>query len=127
MGILEQLLSEIKSEEIDQQIIELCDKIFEEERFKMDEDKEIFYMPKGPNIFLSLKVTPTKKNELAFLCLEREFKESYIISLWTGYIPKLENDETETLKKIKVWEVNDNRPAKVLTEYARIIKFLKGK
>ena len=84
-------------------------------------------MPKGPNIFLSLKVTPTKKNEIAFLCLEREFKESYIISLWTGYIPKLENDETETLKKIKVWEVNDNRPAKVLTEYARIIKFLKGK
>lgn len=123
-NIITQLLEKIGSKELDIQIAELCDQIFEEEE-KLIIHKT--YIPVGPNIFLALETPGITQKEIAFLCLEREFKEKYVISLWTGFLPKLELNKGEKLKKIRIWNIDDSTtPEKVLKEYAKVMKFMKG-
>lgn len=124
MEIIEQLLKEVKSSNLDDQVTELCDCIFEEEKNRIEYSQ---YIPKGPNIFLALEVPGTIQKEIAFICLEREFKEKYIITLWTGFLPKLLSDESEKLKKVRTWSIDEfKQPAKILKEYAKIMKYMKG-
>lgn len=122
--IISQLLEEIESKELDNQITELCDLISDEEQDSINHKN---YAPVGPNIFLSLEIPGTIQKEIAFLCLEREFKENYIVSLWTGFLPKLKLNESERLKKIRIWNINDlTTPEKILSKYAKIMKYMKG-
>jgi len=121
MGILDKLLDEIKSNKLDEQVMELCDLIRIEEHENI---KHHIHLPKGPNVFLALEVPASRKNEIAFVCLEREFKEQYVITLWGGYMPKVMKDGI--LKKLKVWEIKEVKANKILTEYAKIIKYMKG-
>lgn len=120
MGVIETILEEIESSSIDQQIKELCDKIMEEENKDLPLPE---YVPDGPNIFLTVEVPGKNKRELAFLCLERETPEKYIIVLWSV----LKKDPTsDKLRKRKVWEIKEVKPNKILKEYAKIIKFMRG-
>ncbi len=123
MGIIEQLLKEIESSELDEQVIELCDKIMKEEQLNT---KYSEYIPQGANIFLSLEVPEISKNKISFLSLEREYKEKYIISLWTGFSENLVIGN-EKVKRIQTWNIDkfDSAP-KILREYAKVMKYLKG-
>lgn len=118
MSIIDELLKEIESDNIDQQIKELCNKIYAEEIGKF---KNPTVMPQGPNIFLAIETPGRTKKEIAFLCLERELSHSYIITIWS----KLTSSSGE-LKKSKVWEINETEPTKILGEFAKKIKFMKG-
>lgn len=122
MGILSNLLSEIKSTDKTQQIREICDRIEKEER---GSHKHPERLPKGPNIFLALEVPGRRKREVAYLALERESEDLYISVLYTIPVSKLRDVDTG-LKRQKAWQIHDHRPEKILTEYAKINKFLRG-
>lgn len=122
MTILQQLLSELKSDDKTQQVRELCDKIQKEE---FDPQGHNDHIPTGPNIFLALEVPGRTNKEIAFLTLERENADLYLAVFYT--MPLLHTRMPEaSLKRQKVWEINDHRPEKILTEYAKVNKFLRG-
>ena len=78
MGLLEEILVKVQKLPLDQQVKQFCDKILEEEKGK---DEHFIVAPKGPNIFLNLQVPAPTPDDVAFLCLERQFEGKYIVSL----------------------------------------------
>lgn len=122
MTILRQILDEIKTDDKTQQMRELCEKIQVEET----EGKENSIAPKGPNIFLSLEVPGRNTKEIAFLTLERESNSKYLVILYTLLKSQASLIDEKPLKRRKVWEIEDNRPEKVVTFYAKQFKYLKG-
>ena len=126
MGILDQLLKEIGSDDLTQQVREIWAKIAEEEKDNME---HLDYILKGPNVFLCLEVPGRRVNEVAFLVLEREYEEIYVVVLWTWTKSQLETyspAEIPPPKKQKTWVLNENKATKILTGYAKIIKTLRG-
>ena len=131
MGILQKLLSEIgpKKDEVDklEGLRTLCDSIFEQEK---DNNEHAVLLPKGPNIFLSLEVPGRITGEIAFLSLERESEDLYLAVLFTTNKKELAKvhsmTDTPSIKRQRVWEINDSRPEQILTAYAKRYKFLRG-
>jgi len=114
--ILDEILAEIKSKPFDQQVIELCEMIMNQEKEEITE--EVLKMaPDGPNIMLALPCPGMLKNDVAFLTLEREMSESYIVGHWLI---------KERPVRAKVWEVKEVNSKRVLRRYASILKYLKG-
>lgn len=122
MSILQELLKEIKTDDKTQQLKQLCDKIQIEET----KGKEDNIAPKGPNIFLSLEVPGRNTKEIAFLTLEREVASKYVVVVYTARKSDLELLDEVSLKRRKVFEVDENRPEKILTFYAKQFKYMKG-
>lgn len=120
MTILEELLQKIEKSDLDEKLKIICDQIMEEELIK-SEYKE-FPAPKGPNIFMAIYFND-KQNYSNFLCLEREAKEEYIVSLW---VEKRNLVLNPNLKRIKVWPVNETNPEKILTFFAKTLKYVRG-
>ena len=124
MGILKELLEELKTDSNVEKIRELCGEIFEQEKSNIE---NALLLPKGPNIFLSLEVPGRNQSEIAFLCLERESEDIYLLVLFVIRRSELnKSSETVIMKKQRVWEINDHRPEKILTEYAKQYKYLRG-
>lgn len=111
-----------KKKDILQQIRELCDQIQKEEK---ENQQYLEQAPKGPNIFLSLQVPGRNTKEVAFLTLERETEDLYFAALYT--MPLLHTRMKEaSLKRQRIWQIDDHRPEKILTEYAKQYKYLRG-
>jgi len=125
MGILNKLLSEIKGDNNIDEIRQLCDMISEEEEENIIHTEII---PKGPNLFLTLEVPGRITNEIAFLSLERESEDVWLAVLFVTSRKEYIFRESKTLsiKRQRVWSINDNRPEMILTEYAKRYKFLRG-
>ena len=127
MGLLQKLLKEIKTDDKLEIVRELCDKIFDQEKGNIE---HMTILPKGPNIFLTLEVPGRIKNEIAFLSLERESEDLYIAVLFVTNKKELQKagkqNEAPSIKRQRVWEINDYRPEQILTEYAKRYKFLRG-
>lgn len=122
MTILKQIIEELGTDDKLQKLLEICDKIKKEEKETII---HIDAIPKGPNIFLSLEVPGKTKGEICFLTLEREREDLYLTVLYSiSYLKYAKKDYS--LKRLKVWEIHDNRPEKILTGYAKTYKFLKG-
>lgn len=124
MTILRELIEQMKSDKKDnlQQIRELCDRIAEEEKRNIEHDS---HLPFGPNIFLALEVPGRNTKEVAYLTLERETPDLYLAVLYT--IPLLQLRMPDSgVKRQRVWEIEDHRPEKILTEYAKHYKYLRG-
>ena len=118
MGIIEELLENFESVKVDHQVKELCDKIFDEEKDKI---KHLDILPKGPNIFLALEVPGRLSQEISFLCLEREAQATYIVTVWS------KSQGLKPILRTKVWEIKEyNKPDKILIEYAKKIKLMRG-
>jgi hypothetical protein len=117
----------MKTDDLSEQVRELCDLIRDEEAEEM---KYIKFGPKGPNIFLCLQVPGRTAYDIGFLTLERETEDLYLVVFWTTptrYIDlEAEPFETGRPRKIKVHKVEDHRPSKILTHYAKWYKFYKG-
>lgn len=122
-SILTQILSEIKSDDNIEKIRRLCDKIQEEE--KVNNISHPDKIPIGPNVLLSLEVPGRYKNEIAYLTLERESSDVFILVLFTISLIKYSKDD-ESPKRQKTWVITDHRPEKILTEYAMKYKYLRG-
>lgn len=125
MTVLEELLSQIKTGDIIEKIKTICDKIYQEEKGKITHPS---VMPKGPNIFLSLEIPGRMQNEIAFLTLERELEQAFIVVLYSISLIDFTKKKVEEIpyKKAKVWEVKEDKPEKILAFYARQYSFLRG-
>lgn len=122
--VLDQILSEIEEEDLDMKVRELCDQIQDEELQKHPPNYPD-QLPEGPNIFLSLEIPPTNKNQINFLTLEREIPGEFIVCLYGKNVSELD-DNTKPTKKIKSWNVNESKAKKVLLLYARILKMYRS-
>jgi len=130
--LFESILDEVKtkSSDICTQVKMICDKIKEEENpepvvmfvNKEGENQGIDITPTGPNIFLALPVPGLTTRDITFLCLERELKESFIISIWTkpDYM-------IGPLRRVVTHQIPDGElPKNILKEYALKFKVMKG-
>lgn len=97
----------------------LCDTISSEEKEKIEAAFGGISSPKGPNIFLCLPCKARVKSESGALTLERELGNVFVTVLYT-------RGDGATFKKQKLWEIKEVRPDKILTEYAKIYKYLEG-
>lgn len=125
MSLIQDLLAGMKTDDFAEKIKTICDKIFQEEKTKI---KYLDLLPKGPNIFLALEVPGRMQTEIAFLTLEREGPLQFIQVLYVinkNEYAKKKLDEI-SFKKSKVWEINEDKPEKILAAYARQYKFLRG-
>jgi hypothetical protein len=125
MGIFQDAVNALPSTITDEveKVRALCDQITKEEdaNIKTAFASYIEKIPRGPNIFLCLPVTPKFKKDIGALTLERELGNIYIVVLYTTKI------KDGNFKKQKAWEIKENQPDKILTEYAKIYKYLEGK
>jgi len=123
MNILRELLNEIKTDDNLEKIRILCDQIFEEEKPNQKYPEK---RPVGPNLFLVLEVPGSLQNEIGFLGLERESEGVYLVILFTSSQINIDSEFPHIIKRKKVWEINDDRPEKILTTYAKHYKILIG-
>lgn len=112
MTLLQSIIIEIPSNDMHQQLRLLCDKIQKEECETINDGA-----PQGPNILLSLRVPGKYKRQCGFLTLEREFD---------GYICCLYNYSISRTTIQNSWVIDGKNSEKILTEYAKRYKFLKG-
>lgn len=128
MSILRDLINNIKTKDLVEQMRIMCDQILEEESEEMT---YVNFRPQGANIFLGLQVPGSTKKEVGFLCLERENEDLWLASFWSisesQILAALEiEDRTVSPRKKKMHEIRDHRPEKILTEYAKLFKFYHG-
>jgi hypothetical protein len=125
MGILQQLLSEIKDADLTTQVRIICDQIIEEEAPNF-EYPEI--APKGPRIFLTVEVPGQNTKEIGFLSLEREDEEVYVAVYSTLEKYRIVDPIEDTLppRRRKVWVIDENKAEKILTKFATKLKMLRG-
>ena len=128
MGIIDLLLKEIetKNSDLTEQTRQICDQIMEQEKSKFQYEA---LAPKGGLVFLSLEVQGRNDKEIGFLTLEREDEDRYVAVYYTleKYRIDEENlEETIPPRRRKVWEINEFKPKKILTQYAMKLKFLRG-
>jgi len=126
MGILDTLLSEIKSSDLTQQVREICDQITKQEKDKQEYPE---LAPSGPTVFLSLEAPGRNNKEIGFLTLEREDEEVYIIvyhSLEKNRIDEIDIERSAAPRRRKAWVINEVKAAKILTTYAKKLKMLRG-
>jgi len=117
VSIIESLMAEIKSNETDEQVKEICDKIFEEEQGKI---KSIDSIPIGPNIFLSLEVKANSDEIARFICLEREASKTYIVTTW------IKRTEGGVAHRIRAKECKFDDTKRIMRFYAENVKFING-
>ena len=127
MSILDDLISRIKTSPLVEQMRIMCDQILEEE------SKEMTYIdqrPQGANIFLCLQVPGSTQKDVGYLALERDNEDLWLASFWSMdeiQLIKAQQKEIESRpRKKKVHEIKDQRPEKILTEYANLFKFYNG-
>lgn len=126
MGILETLLSEIKTPDLTQQVRELCDQIIDQEK---DKQKYPELAPVGATVFLSLEAPGRNNKEIGFLVLEREDEENYVVVYQTIEKHRINyEDMKESLppRRRKSWAIHEVKAEKILTTYAKKLKMLRG-
>lgn len=117
---LDKIISEIPSSDMTQQIREFCDIIMKEELPRMH---NIQYAPKGPNKFIIIEVEGFLKKEIGFISLEREGEEDYIGVYWTYRLDK----KHKAPRKNKVHKIEGNSAKKIMYQFAKLVKFYRGK
>lgn len=126
MGILETMLSDVKSYDLTQQVREICDQIMEQEKSKQ---KYPELAPKGSTIFLCVEAPGRSDKEIGFLSLEREDEESYVIVYQTIEKYRINHEFIEgspSPRRRKVWLVKEVKAEKILITYAKKLKMLRG-
>lgn len=126
MGILEEIISELPSDKLIDQLHMICKSILEEESPYF---KYIEYASDGPNVLITLEVHGRNEKEVGFLSLEREGPETYLVvysTLSNAELDTKKPDEASPPKRRRVWEVKDHRAIKIITEFAKQVKYLRG-
>ena len=118
-AILDDIVKDLKGLEVDQQVKDICDKIWEEEQGDMD---HLDLRPDGPNIFLALNCPGRTKDEVAFLTLERELEGEYVAGFWAINIKRKE----DVIKRYKTWSIKEANCIRIIKAYAKKLKYYKG-
>lgn len=122
MGILDDIIKEIEPETKGntEQIREICRQIAEEEPVRHKEKA-----PEGANVFLTIEVPPRRKNEISYLFLERENEDKYL-AVYSTMLAKDYQVMEKNPKRVRVYEINEFRPKKIMNQFAKIVKLLRG-
>ena len=126
MGILEEIIAELPSDKLIEQLHMIATQILDEEKSKFE---YIEYASTGPNVLLILEAPGRNQKEVGFISLEREAPEVYLVVFSTISISELKTkkpDEAMPPKRQRVWEVKDHRATKIMTEFAKKVKHLRG-
>jgi len=126
MTILSDIIKELGTDKLSEQVHMICKKIKDEETESFE---YIQYASEGPNIFLTLEVPGRNKKEVGFISLERESDEVYLSIYSTLFLIDIKNVEPKDAappKRQRVWEIKDHRAEKILTEFAKHVKYLRG-
>lgn len=126
MGILKILLEEIKTSDMTQQIREICDQIMEQEKKNLQYSDLV---PKGTTIFLSVEVPGRNTKEIGFLTLEREDEERYVAVYHTLEKHRINLDNPDDMippRRRKIWLIDENKAEKILMQFAKKLKMLRG-
>jgi hypothetical protein len=128
MSILGDLISKFKTDDLVEQMRILCDQVLEQESPQME---YIDLRPQGANIFICLQVQGPTNREIGFLALERDNEDLWIASYWTMLESKLKRAQLDEEyvgrpRKKKAHKIEDHRPEKILTAYAKLLKFYNG-
>lgn len=126
MTILGDIIQDLATDKLVEQVHMICQRIKEEEQVSFE---YIEYASEGPNIFLTLEVPGRNKKEVGFLSLEREGEEIYLSIYSTLSLTDMKDIEPKDAappKRQRVWEIRDHRAEKILTEFAKHVKFLRG-
>lgn len=126
MTILGSIIEELGTDKLIEQVHMICQRIRQEEK---ESFKYIEYASDGPNILLTLEVPGRNQKEIGFISLEREGEEIYLIifsTLQKSEINGVNANEAPPPKRQRVWEVRDHRAERILTEFAKTVKFLRG-
>lgn len=120
--IMDEIMKFVPSNDETEQIREICRQIQKEEEPNI---KHTMKLPTGPNIFLSLEVPGRRENEISYLSLERESATKYLAVYRTLYIKDYINKD-KVAKRVKVFEINQFKPKKVMIEFAKHVKLMRG-
>lgn len=120
MTLLDQLISELTTKEEIEQLRELCDRISNDETL---ENKQI--APLGPRVFLCVNVPGRNDKEIGFLTLERESSDSYL-SVYHVLSKTQLGNENIAPRRIRVWEIHEFKPKKVMKQFLEVCKMLRG-
>jgi len=126
MGILEDIIAELPSDELIEQLHIISTQVLEEEKPKF---KYMEYSADGPNMLITLEVPGRNQKEVGFVTLEREGTETYLIIFSTISLMEMNTkipDEASPPKRQRVWEINDHRAVRIMTEFAKQVKYLRG-
>lgn len=122
MTILGDVIKELGENNLTLQVKKICEKINIEENKNCKHQEKL---PTGPNTFLSIEIPGIRNNQISYLSLDREDEEIYLIVLWSIQ-SKLYNDVTKNIRKTKVWEIHENKAEKILIQFAKKVKLLRG-
>lgn len=117
MSLLVAVLSKVDKLDLDSQMKIICDEL----QAEIDKDGVNPDRPIGPNIFLSMNVPGITNKDLCFLCLEREEKGKYIVSLWSK-----QKDRITQCKRTKVIPITSNKAEEILNIFASNVSYMKG-
>ncbi|MHA1816226.1 MAG: hypothetical protein ACTSX1_09490 [Candidatus Heimdallarchaeaceae archaeon] len=125
MTILKEFLKEIETESnLTDRVRMLCDEIYKEQS---NDQKYRQWEPIGPNTFLCLQIPGKTKRQTGYLTLEREAEDRYVCIFQTFNILDLQKvGEEPKITRQQTWEIGQSDPRKILIEYAKNYKFLRG-
>ena len=124
--ILDELLKSIPDSDVTVKVKEVCNAIWEEEKRNIKHTKTA---PDGANIFLALEVSPRAKDEISYLTLERDPLEDFLAVYYSIRIKDYRNlpqGPPIMPKRIKAHSITENKPKKIMAEFAKLVKFYRG-
>ena len=123
MGIIDDILKEIPSDDITIQIKEMCQKIWKEEKNKI---KYHQVLPSGANIFLALQVPAKNKRDISFLTLERDPMDEYVSNYYSIKEADIQADLPQMPRRYQSHRLEGRSSKKILIEFAKLVKFYRG-
>jgi hypothetical protein len=123
--LLDELLKEIPNSDTTVQVKEICNRIWEEEKEKVTHKKTL---PEGANILIALQVEPRTKGEISYVTLERDPLEDFIVCYYSIKMKEYQMAQNIPVmpKRVKAHTINEHKPAKIMGEFAKLVKFYRG-
>jgi hypothetical protein len=124
MGIIDELIKEIKTSDMTIQIQEICNKIWEEEKRNITHQNVV---PDGANIFLAVQVPGRNKKDISFITLERDPLEEYVAVYYSIPVKEIRTDGLPRMpKRFKSHRLEGLSAKKIMGEFAKLVKFYRG-
>ena len=120
--ILDDILKEVKSDVMLEEVKEICNKIWVEELSTIKYPKIV---PAGANIFLVVEVPPKNRGEVSFLSLERDPMDDWTCNYYSMKIKDI-RDIPQMPKRYQSRRIEGRSAKKIMIEFAKLVKFYRG-
>ena len=122
--MLDELVAMMVDNTIDEQMMKLCDMIWEQESVKILKDNDSFVDDtkhiRGPNTMLLLPAPKQRGYQgAAYLELQRVWNGEYTVGLYIDTIGK-------SPRCINTWSIKESNPTRIIKKFAEVKKYLAG-